>query len=478
MTGFGEGGRPDAVVVGSGPNGLAAAITLAGEGLSVQVLEAQATFGGGCRSLELTDPRFLHDLCAAVHPLGISSPFFRSLPFADLGLEWVQPEAPAAHPLDGGTAVMLERDVARTAAGLGEDGSSYARLMEPLACQWDELVEDMLNPPVGIPRHPFLYARFGLRALRSAQGLASRFQGTRARALVAGLAAHGALPLEQAPGAAFVLSLAVAGHAVGWPLAKGGTQSIANALAAHLRSLGGELATGRPVRTVADLPEARLVLFDVTPRQLLSIGNRTLPSAYQRRLRQFRYGPGAFKVDWALKEPIPWLARECARAATVHLGGTFEEIAAGERAVWRGRHPELPYVILVQPTLFDPKRAPRGAHIAWAYCHVPNGSEFDMTDRIENQVERFAPGFRESILARSIMPPAKVEEHNWNHIGGDISGGVQDLKQTFLRPVPGLRPYAIPVKGWYLCSSSTPPGGGVHGMCGYHAARMALQDLR
>lgn len=469
--------RYDAVVVGAGPNALSAAIVLAQAGLSVVVLEAKETVGGGCRTAELTLPGFAHDICSAVHPLGISSPFFRGLPLTKCGLAWIHPPTPLAHPLDDGTAVALEKSLDETCAGLGPDANSYRKLMRPLVASWEGLVEDILKPP-GIPRHPVSFARFGLNALRSAGGLAqSRFRGERARALFAGMAAHGVLPLDRAPTAAFGLTLAAAGHACGWPLAERGSQAIADALATHFRSLGGEIWLERPVDSVDDLPEARAVLFDVTPRQLLSMAGSRLPDGYARKLGHFRYGPGVFKVDWALREPIPWKAVACARAATVHVGGTLQEIDAAEQTVWRGEHPDRPYVLLVQASLFDRTRAPGDQHTAWAYCHVPSGSTFDMTERIENQVERFAPGFRECILARSVMPPKKLEEHNPNNVGGDISGGLPDLRQTFMRPVPRFRPYSIPVQGWYLCSSSAPPGGGVHGMCGFHAANMALRNL-
>jgi phytoene dehydrogenase-like protein len=470
---------PDAVVVGAGPNGLAAAVELAREGLSVEVREAGETAGGGCRSRELTLPGFTHDVCAAVHPLGVSSPFLRQLPLADRGLAWVHPPAPLAHPLDGATAVLLERDLDATAAGIRPDARAWRELFAPLAEAWFDLVEDLLAPPLHRVRHPLAYARFGLLALRSARGLAeTRFRGDRARALFAGLAAHAVLPLEKAGTAAFGLTLAAAGHAAGWPLVRGGSQSLADALAAHLTSLGGTLRTGAPVERAEDLPPARLVLWDVSPRRLVSLGGRNLPAPYRRALGRFRHGPGVFKVDWALSEPIPWAAPECRQAATVHLGGTLEEIAASERAPWRGRISERPYVILVQPTLFDPARAPTGRHTAWAYCHVPSGWAGDETRRIEDQVERFAPGFRECVLARSTLGPREMEAYNPNYVGGDIGGGVQDLRQTFARPAPSLHPYRAGAPGWYLCSASAPPGGGVHGMCGYGAARAALADLR
>jgi phytoene dehydrogenase-like protein len=471
----------DAVVVGSGPNGLAAAITLALAGCRVLVFEAQATIGGGTRSAELTLPGVVHDVCSAVHPLGVSSPFFGTLfstggPAGGLGLEWVYPLAAVAHPFDDGTAAVLERSIAATGETLGPDSAAYARLMAPLVDGWQALVPDLLGPLPLPPHHPLALARFGLKAVRSASGLArSTFAGERARGLFAGLAAHSMLPLERPLSAAFGLVLGAAGHAVGWPMARGGSQRIADALAACLRLLGGEIAAGRPVGSLDELPPARAVLLDITPRQVLRLAGDRLPAGYRRALRRYRYGPGAFKVDWALDGPIPWRAAECGRAATVHLGGTLAEIAASERAAWQGTPAERPYVLLVQPTLFDPSRAPHGVHTAWAYCHVPNGSPFDMTERIEAQVERFAPGFRDRILARSVMPPAELERHDANYVGGDIAGGVQDLRQQYARPAARLVPYATPVDGLFLCSSSTPPGAGVHGMCGYHAARAVLR---
>ncbi|MFQ5614734.1 MAG: phytoene desaturase family protein [Anaerolineae bacterium] len=466
----------DAVVVGSGPNGLAAAITLAQAGWAVLVLEAGETVGGGARSAGLTLPGFTHDVCSAIHPLGIGSPFFRALPLAEHGLAWIQPPLPLAHPLDDGTAVLLERSVEATGEALGRDAAAYRRLMAPLVGDWDRLAGDLLGPLPLPPRHPLTLARFGLKAIRSARGLAEgRFKAERARALFAGLAAHSLMPLEQPLTAAFGLILGLLGHATGWPLPRGGSQSISNALAGYLRSLGGEIVTGAPVASVDDLPPARAVLFDVTPRQLARIAGPHLPNRYRRRLMAYRYGPGAFKVDWALDGPIPWRAEACARAGTVHLGGSLAEIAAAERATWRGQHPERPYVLVAQQSLFDPTRAPEGKHTAWAYCHVPNGSTFDMTARIEAQLERFAPGFKDRVLSRSVKSPRQLERYNANYIGGDINGGVQDLRQLFARPTLRLRPYSTPNKRLFICSSSTPPGGGVHGMCGYHAARTALR---
>ncbi|MCC7354550.1 MAG: NAD(P)/FAD-dependent oxidoreductase [Anaerolineae bacterium] len=467
----------DAVVVGSGPNGLAAAITLALGGCSVIVLEAKETIGGGSRSAELTLPGFIHDVCSTAHPLAVASPFFRTLPLAEHGLEWVQPPAPLAHPFDDGTASVLERSIEATGETLGPDAQAYRRLLEPLVAGWDDLAADLLGP-LRVPRHPFLLARFGLHAIRPARGLAqSLFTGERARAFFGGMSGHSMMPLEQPLTAAFGLVLGASGHAVGWPVARGGSQKIADALASYLRSLGGEIVTAKPVETMKDLPPARAILFDVTPRQLLRIAGDRLPAGYRRKLAGYRYGPGVFKIDWALDGPIPWRAAACARAGTLHLGGTLAEIAASERAVWRGEHAERPYILLVQQSLFDPTRAPQGKHTAWAYCHVPHGSTCDMTGRIEAQVERFAPGFRDLILARSVRSAADMEQYNPNYVGGDINGGLQDFRQHFTRPMLRLVPYSTPVKGLYICSSSTPPGGGVHGMCGYFAARAALRDI-
>jgi phytoene dehydrogenase-like protein len=468
----------DAVVVGAGPNGLAAAITLAREGLSVLVLEAMTTVGGGMRSGELMLPGYLHDICSAVHPLGVSSPFFRELSLEEYGLEWIYPPASLVHPLNHGRAVALERSIERTKEGLGPDAEAYRRLMAPLVAEWDRLAQDVLGPLSIPPRHPFVLARFGLRAIRSARGLAeSLFDGERARALFAGMAGHSMLPLERSPSAAFGLVLGITGHAVGWPIPRGGSQRIADALAGYIHSLGGEIVTNTFIQSIDELPSASVILCDVTPRQLLGMAGHRLPVRYRRRLEAYRYGPGVFKLDLALDGPIPWEAETCMRAATVHVGGTLEEISASERAVWRGEHPEKPFVLLAQQSLFDPTRSPKGKHTTWAYCHVPHGSDVDMTERIEAQIERFAPGFRDRILARSVMSAVEMERYNPNYVGGDINGGVQDLAQHLTRPTLRLVPYSTPVKGLYLCSSSTPPGGGVHGMCGYHAACAALRDV-
>ena len=467
--------QPDAIVVGSGPNGLAAAIVLARAGRRVTVYEAQPAVGGGARSAELTLPGFTHDVCSAVHPFAVASPIFRSLPLADFGLQWIEPPSELAHPFDDGSAAVVERSVERTAAGLGADAAAYRALIGSVVGDWSRL-ESVILGPLRFPRHPFAAARFGVDALRSAQALARRtFAGREARALVAGSAAHGMLPLDARPSAGIGLVLTALAHVAGWVLPRGGAQQISDALAGYLRSLGGEIVTGAPVASIDDLPPARAVLCDLSPRPLLAIAGHRFPDSYRRRLQRYRYGLGVFKVDWALDAPIPWRAAACVRAATVHVGGTLEEIAASEREAWSGRPPERPFVLLVQPSLFDPTRAPSGRHTAWAYCHVPHASTADMLDRIESQIERFAPGFRERILARSVMTPADLERRNANLVGGDIAAGVTDLRQLFARPT--WQTYATPARGIYLCSASTPPGVGVHGMCGYHAAQLALKEM-
>ncbi|HTK29646.1 MAG TPA: NAD(P)/FAD-dependent oxidoreductase [Vicinamibacterales bacterium] len=466
--------RPDAIVIGSGPNGLAAAIVLARAGLQVTVYETNATIGGCVRSAALTRPGFVHDLGSAIHPFAVVSPAFAGLPLAAYGLEWIEPPAMLAHPFDDGTAAVVERSIEATAAAFGPDGVAYRRLFGTLARDWPALRGPILGA-IDI-RHPFALAAFGLRALQSASGLARRvFAGEAARATFAGIAAHGLLPLERPPSAAFGLVLGLLAHVAGWVMPHGGAQRLADALAAHLRSLGGEIVTGTEVVSLAALPRAPITLCDVTPRTLLRIAGDRLPIWYRHQLSAYRYGPAAFKMDWALDAPIPWRADACARAATVHIGGTLDEIATSEREVWDGRPPERPYVLLVQPTLFDPSRAPAGRHVAWAYCHVPNGSTVDMSGRIEAQIERFAPGFRDRVLARSIMAPADLERSNANLVGGDIASGATTLGQLFARPT--WRRHATPVRGLYLCSSSTPPGVGVHGMCGYLAAHRALGDV-
>jgi phytoene dehydrogenase-like protein len=469
---------PDAIVVGAGPNGLSAAIALAQVGLSVHVVEAADTVGGGARSAELTLPGFVHDVCSAIHPLGVASPFLSTLPLAERGVEWIEPPAALAHPFDDGTAALLERSPEAAVRGIGEDEDRWRRLFAPLVRRSEPLLEDVLAP-LHLPAHPVGLARFGARAMLPATTLARlSFRDSRSRGLFAGLAAHSMLPLERPPSAAFGLMLGLLAHSVGWPFPRGGSQRLSDGLASYLQSLGGEIETGRHVASLTELGETRPVLLDVTPKGLLALAGDRLPARYRRRLERYRYGPGVFKLDWALDGPIPWRAEECARAATVHLGPTLEEIAASERASWQGEIAEHPYVLLAQQSLFDPERAPAGRHTAWAYCHVPNGSTVDMTERVERQVERFAPGFRDRILARSTLTAAELERHNANNVGGDINGGAADLRQLFTRPVARLSPYSTPLAGVFLCSASTPPGGGVHGMCGYHAAQAALRALR
>ena len=454
-----------AYVIGSGPNGLTAAIELARAGLRVTVLEAQPTIGGGARTLPLTLPGFLHDVCSAAHPMALSSRAFDAMPLDRHGLTWIHSPSFVAHPLDDGTAATLD---SQTGTG------AYGRLIAPLVRHWDLLATDILGP-LSFPSHPYLFARFAMLAPWPAAATARLvFKSTAERALFAGIAAHAIMPLEHPFSSAIAWPLAIAGHAVGWPIPLGGSQSISNALASYLQSLGGTVVPNQPVRSLDEIRDASIILCDVTPRQLVAIAGDRLPAHYRRKLQAYRYGPGVFKLDWALNAPIPWKSPDCLRAATVHVGGTLEEIAASERAAWRGEIDERPFVLLVQPSLFDATRAPQGKHTAWAYCHVPHASTEDMSARIEAQIERFAPGFRATILARSTMSPAEMEHHNANLVGGDISGGRQGFPQLFLRPTASW--YRTPVKGLYLCSSSTPPGGGVHGMCGYHAARCALED--
>jgi len=468
---------PDAVVVGSGPNGLAAAVALAREGASVLVLEGRDETGGGTRTSDLTLPGFHHDVCSACHPMGILSPFFRSLPLAEHGLRWVKPLASVAHPLDDQPAVLLRRSLEATARGLDADGRAYERLFAPLLGDPHGLLEDILGP-LKLPKHPFRMLRFGLQAIRSATGLArGRFRGERARALFAGCAAHSILPLERSLTAALGLVFCLAGHVEEWPVAEGGSAAIPRALASLLASLGGRIETGRFVRSLADLPAARVYLFDTSPAQLASIAAPVLPDGYLRRLQRYRYGPGVFKIDWALDGPIPWRDPAVLEASTVHLGGTLDAIAAAEAAVWRGEHPERPFVLLVQQSQFDKTRAPEGKHTGYAYCHVPGGSTIDLTDVIEAQVERFAPGFRDRILARHVMNTADLERYNPTFLGGAITGGVADLGQLFTRPVARWNPYTTPNPRIFLCSAATPPGGGVHGMSGYYGARAALRRI-
>jgi len=460
-------------VIGAGPNGLAAAITLAQAGRSVRVIEAQETIGGGTRTAELTLPGFRHDVCSAIHPLLLGSPFFRSL---ELELDLIEPPAAVAHPLDDGTAALVRRSLEDTATQLGRDGDAYRSLLGPHVAHWEQLEGDLFGPIVHVPRHPLALARFGLAALRSAKSTAdAHFETEAGRALFAGAAAHSFLPLEKRASASFALVLLALVHVSGWPFPRGGSQAIADALAARLRSLGGEIETGNHVTSFRDLPTSDLVLSDVTPRQLVTLAGDLLPHRYRRRLERWRYGPGAFKLDYALDGPIPWRAPEVAEAGTVHLGGTLYEIADSERAPWEGRHAERPFVLLAQQSVFDETRAPTAKHTAWAYCHVPNGSTFDMRERIEAQIERFAPGFRERILACTPRNTTDLERENPNLVGGDIAGGANTFGQLLARPAPRLVPYSTPLPWLYICSSSTPPGAGVHGMCGHLAARAALR---
>jgi phytoene dehydrogenase-like protein len=465
----------DAVVVGAGPNGLAAAIVLAREGLSVLILEAQEAIGGGARTEELTLPGFHHDVCSAIHPMGVVSPFMRALPLAEHGLVWEFSPSAIAHPLDDGTAATLDQSLDATAARLGEDGDAWRSLFGPFARHADALFDEILRPIRIVPHHPFLMARFGLVGLRSARAVANRFKTKHARALFGGSAAHSFIPLEWAGSASFGLALIVAGHATGWPAAKGGSIEIIRAMERYLRSMNVEFRTATPVRSMSDVPPSRAVIFDVTPRQLADIAETDLSARYVRKLRRFRYGPGVFKIDWALDGPIPWTAAECARSATVHVGGTIEEIAEHEAAIWAGRTSERPFVLVAQQSMFDASRAPAGKHTGWAYCHVPHGSTEDMTERIERQIERFAPGFRKLILARHTMNTVQYQAHDLNFVGGDIAGGANTLLQFLARPFPSFDPYATPNPRIFIGSSSTPPGGGVHGMCGYWAARSALR---
>jgi len=475
----------DALIIGAGPNGLAAGITLARAGHSVVLYEAAEQIGGGCRSKELTLTGFVHDVCSAIHPYGVASPFFQTLPLDRYGVEWVHSPVPLAHPLPGGRAAVLERSLDDLPT-LGHDAIAWRRLFAPEVAHWEAIADGALGPlrPLHQMMHPvrsICLARFGVYALRSASGLAEHlFAGEPARALIGGIAAHSMLPLECRPTAAAGVLMGTMAHAIGWPLARGGSQRVVDALAAYLRDLGGEIVTGSPVTSLSGLPRTRAILADITPRQLLAIAGDVLPVRYQAQLARYRYGPGVFKADYALDGPVPWLNAELHRAATIHVGGILPEIAASERAVWRGEHAERPFVLVAQQSLFDPTRAPEGKHILWAYCHVPSGSDVDMTERVEAQIERFAPGFRDRILARHTMTAAQMQAYNANYVGGDINGGVFDLSQLFTRPVitPNIaNPYATPVPGLYLCSSATPPGGGVHGLCGFFAAQAALRDI-
>jgi len=475
VTSAAENASRRATVIGAGPNGLAAAIVLARAGLRVDVFEAEPQPGGAARTLELTLPGFRHDFGSAVHPLAVGSPFFSTLALASHGLEWVHSPSALAHPLDDGTTVLLDRDFANMKETLGRDANSWRRLMEPFARSWPALANEVLAPIHMFSRHPFLLARFGLAGLPSANSVANVcFRGARAKALFAGLAAHSFLSLDAALSSAFGTLLGAAAHAVGWPIPRGGAQSITNALIAYLGSLGGRVHTSSKIEKLSGVVD--LTICDVTPRQLLELADTNFSGAYRAKLGKFRYGMAVFKVDYALSSPIPWKAKECLRAATVHLGGTAEEITESEAAVCGGKPSERPFVLLAQPSLFDSTRAPEGKHTAWAYCHIPNGSTVDMLEKIETQIERFAPGFRDCVLARRVFSPAALESMDANLVGGDINGGAMDARQFLFRPT--RRHYATSSPKIYLCSSSTPPGGGVHGMCGYHAAKLALSRLR
>ncbi len=466
----------DAIVVGSGPNGLAAAITLQRAGLAVLLIEGKEQIGGGLRTAELTLPGFRHDVCSAIHPMAIHSPFLSGLPLHDFGLEYLDSPIAAAHPFDDGTAAFVSRSLNDTATGLGADGDAYRNLIEPVVENWDKIIDDILGP-FSFPSHPFHLAGFGLKALQPASLLSRRFKTQAGKGLWAGMAAHSIQPLENVATSAIGLVLSAAAHRKGWPLPKGGSQAIANAMAAYFKSLGGVIETGCFIRSIDELPPAKAVLLDLTPRQLLNVAGHRLSAFYKWQLKRYRYGMGVFKIDWALKGPVPFTAPECRQAATVHLGGAFGEIAAGEARTAAGKEVEQPFVLLAQPSLFDPTRAPEGYHTLWGYCHVPHGSVVDMTAVIENQVERFAPGFKELIIAKNTMNTAQVEAYNPNYIGGDINGGVIDIFQLYTRPALRRSPYRTSARELYICSSSTPPGGGVHGMSGYHAAKTALNDI-
>ena len=467
----------DAVVVGSGPNGLAAAIMFAQTGRSVLVLEAQPTFGGGARSAELTLPGFIHDICSAVYPMAVGTEFLPSLSLEQHGLRWIEPPAAMAHPFDDGPPAILSKSIERTGATLGSDADAYAELVRPFVKRWDVLSADAIAP-LHLPRHPLLMARFGLEALRSARSLArGKFRGERARGFFAGLATHSVMPLTDVATASIGLVLGVVAHSDGWPIPAGGAQSVANALASYLRALGGEIVTDSPVASLGDVPNAKTIFLDLSPRGALAIAGDRFSRSYRRALGRYEHGSGVCKVDWALREPVPWRDAECATAGTLHLGGTLAEVVASEAAPHRGEHAEKPFVLAAQSSLFDATRAPAGKHTLWGYCHVPYGSSVDMSDRIERQIERFAPGFRDCILERRVTRASELGHHNANLHGGDIVGGANTLRQLFFRPVVRRVPYATSIEGVYLCSASTPPGGGVHGLCGMYAARAALSEL-
>jgi phytoene dehydrogenase-like protein len=466
----------DAIVLGSGPNGLAAAITLQQSGKSVLLIEGKDQIGGGLRSVELTLPGFVHDVCSAIHPLAIGSPYFSQLPLQEHGLNYIFPDYAAAHPFDNGTAAVLTNSLKETAERLGTDKEIYLKLMGPIVRDWPKMSPDILGP-LTIPSYPIAMAKFGLNALTSAEYLARRFKTEKAKGLWAGMAAHSIQPLTNLTTSAIGLVLMANAHLKGWPIPKGGSIQIANALASYFKSLGGIIETGHWVKSLKELPSAKTILFDITPKQLLEIAGHRFSSIYKWQLERYRYGMGVFKIDWALDEPIPFISEDARRAGTIHLGNTLKEIETSEAQTSKGHHPDKPFVLLAQQSLFDPSRAPEGKHTGWAYCHVPNGSKVDMTTAIENQVERFAPGFKEHILARHTFNTSEMETYNPNYIGGDINGGIIDLSQLYTRPALRWSPYRTSTKGLYICSSSTPPGGGVHGMCGHHAAKQALKDV-
>lgn len=468
----------DAIIIGAGPNGLSAAIKLRQAGLSVKVFEAAETVGGGTRTQELTLPGFKHDVCSAIHPMAVGSPFFNTLPLKQYGVEWIYPKYPLAHPLDDGPAVILHRDIDQTAAELRDDQKAYLNLFKPFIEKWDDLAPDLLSPLNHLPSHPFLLARFGFKALQSAHGLAeSQFSAPRAKALFGGLAAHSILPLDKWSTSAIGLVLGIIAHKIGWPMPRGGSHSITQALAKYFESIGGQIETKADILTLRELPQSKIILFGNTPKQILRIAGKELPDSYAHKLRSYKYGAGTFKIDIALDGPIPWRDGRIGQAGTVHIGGTLQEMIKSEQMIGRGKHPDRPYVLLTQQSMFDKTRAPEGKHTVWAYCHVPNGSTLDMTEPILRQIERFAPGFRDLMLDYHTMNTRALENYNANYVGGDINGGSQDITQLFTRPAGLLDPYHIPGTSMFICSSSTPPGGGVHGMCGYHAAQSALRYL-
>lgn len=466
----------DAIIVGSGPNGLSAGILLAQQGLKVKIIEAESTIGGGTRTKELTEPGFLHDVCSAVHPTGIGSPFFRTLPLSEFGLEWIHPKYPLAHPLDNGDAIISSNSLEDTLLRFGKDAKNYESLIKNFVEGWDYLSHDLFAP-IRFPNNPISMAKFGWSGMLSAKLLTnSRFETTKVKAYFAGLAAHGIVPLEKSFTASFGLVLATSIHATGWPIAKGGSSSISNALANYFKSIGGIIETDKRINKSSDLPPSKAVLFDLTPHQIIKIADRELPQSFKNKYLRYKYGPGAFKMDFALSEPVPWINKDCESAGTLHLGGSFEEIAYSERETWIGNYPDQPYVLVSQPSLFDDTRAPKDKHTLWAYCHVPNGSNKDCSEQIINQIERYAPGFRDIIITTHSITATEFEAYNANYVGGDINGGAQTFKQLIGRPIFQWDPYKLPAKGMYICSSSTPPGGGVHGMCGYHAAKSVLKN--